>query len=56
MWKMTDQLTLDAGVSYITYKDAEVSYFDPDINANYDESYGRESFSFALGLSYSLPF
>jgi long-subunit fatty acid transport protein len=54
MWKITDQLALDAGVSLITYKDAEVSYFDPDINANYGESYGRESISFAVGLSYSI--
>jgi long-subunit fatty acid transport protein len=54
MWKITDQLTLDAGVSYITYKDAEVSYFDPDLNSSYAESYGRESFSFAVGLSYSI--
>jgi len=54
MWKITDQLTLDAGVSYIMYEDAEVSYFDPDLNGNYNESYGKESISFALGLSYSI--
>lgn len=56
MWKITDLLALDVGVSYITYKDAEVSYFDPHVNDDYAESYGKESISFVLGLSYSLPF
>ena len=56
MWKLTDQLTLDAGFIDVLYKEAQVSYFDPDLNTNYNETYDKKSMSFALGLSYSLPF
>lgn len=56
MWKMTERLTLDAALTNILYPDAEVRYFDPALNSYYDESYGKESFSFALGLSYSIPY
>lgn len=56
MWKITDQLTLDAGVSNVFYQDAKVRYFDPHLNSNYDETYGKKAFSFALGLSYSIPY
>jgi long-subunit fatty acid transport protein len=56
MWKITNQLTLDAGVSNIFYKDANVEYFDPVLNNHYAESYGKEAYSFAVGLSYSIPY
>ena len=53
MWKITDQLTIDAGVSYVFYEDAKVEFNDPDVG-HYAETYGKETISFALGLSYSI--
>lgn len=54
MWKITDQLTLDAGVSTVFYQDSEVTFVDPDLNAPYQETYGKETLIFAVGLSYSI--
>jgi len=56
MWKITDELTLDAGASTILYKDAEVVYNDPHLGDVYDETYGKKAFGFAVGLSYSIPY
>ena len=47
-WKATDQLTLDAGVLYTTYKDEEKSF------GTYTETYDKENLGIAIGLSYSL--
>jgi long-subunit fatty acid transport protein len=54
MWKLTDQLVLDAGVSNIWYKDETVSFADTDLGTSYDETYGKKSLSIAVGLSYSI--
>ena len=54
MWKITEQLVLDAGISNIWYKDETVTFADSDLNMNYDETYGKKSFSAAVGLSYSI--
>lgn len=56
MWKATDQLTLDFGVSSIFYQDAEVVYDDPHLGDSYDETYGKKALTFAVGLSYSIPY
>lgn len=56
MWKATDQFTLDFGVSGIFYQDAEVVYDDPHIGESYNEKYGKEAFTLALGLSYTIPY
>lgn len=53
MWKITDQLTLDAGFSNTFYKDQTVSFEDPDV-PSYSDTYGKTTVTFAAGLSYSL--
>jgi len=54
MWKLTDQLVLDAGVVTVFYQDSEVTFVDPDLQTPYQETYGKENLSFAVGLSYSI--
>ena len=54
MWKITDQLVLDAGISNIWYQNETVSFDDPDLGSSYKETYGKKSFSAAIGLSYSI--
>lgn len=54
MWKITDQLTLDAGVTNVFYQDSEVTFVDPDLQTPYKETYGKETLTFAVGLSYSI--
>jgi long-chain fatty acid transport protein len=54
MWKITKQMTFDAGVSNIMYKDANGSFYDSYLNTNYNETYSKKSMSFAVGLSYSI--
>jgi len=56
MWKATDQLTLDFGVSGLSYQDANVVYDDPHLGGSYNETYGTKAFSIAIGLSYSIPY
>ena len=56
MWKINEQLTIDFGASNIFYTDSEVVYEDPQLGDSYDETYGKKAFSFALGLSYSIPY
>ena len=56
MWKAADQLTLDFGYSNIFYQDAKVVYDDPYLGSSYNESYGKKAFSFAIGLTYDIPF
>lgn len=53
-WRITDQLTFDAGFLNTFYKDAEVSFNDPDINASYKEVLGKTTFDLGFGLSYSI--
>jgi len=52
-WKITDALVLDAGVLKSFYKDETVSFTDPDIGV-YNETYGKNTTGFAIGLSYSI--
>lgn len=53
MWKLTEKLVLDAGVSNIWYGEETVTFTDSDVGT-YDETYGKKSFSVAVGLSYSI--
>jgi long-subunit fatty acid transport protein len=61
MWKITDKLTLDLGVSNTFYQDDEVP-FDyppyPDMTGkpitSYSNNYGKTTFDVAAGLSYSI--
>lgn len=57
MWKLSERLTLDAGFSDTFYKDQTVTYTgDPDLGENfsYSDTYGKTTFDFAIGLSYSI--
>jgi long-subunit fatty acid transport protein len=61
MWKITDKLTLDLGISNTFYQDDEVS-FDyppyPDMAGKpitgYTNNYGKTTVDLAAGLSYSI--
>lgn len=53
MWKITDNLTFDAGFSNTFYQDQTVSYNDPDLGT-YSDVLGKTTYSFAAGLSYSI--
>jgi long-subunit fatty acid transport protein len=53
MWKITDQLKLDAGMSNTFYQDQTVTFSDPNVN-NYNDIYGKTALTFAVGLSYSI--
>ncbi|HSM47564.1 MAG TPA: TonB-dependent receptor [Draconibacterium sp.] len=53
MWKITDKITLDAGVSNTFYKDDTVTFADPDV-ASYNDVYGKTTLSLAAGLSFSI--
>lgn len=57
MWKVGERLTLDAGFSDTFYKDQTVTYNgDPDLGESfsYKDTYGKTTFDFAIGLSYSI--
>lgn len=53
-WRITDQLTFDAGFLNTFYKDAEVSFNDPDLNTSYKEVLGKTTFDLGFGLTYSI--
>ncbi len=53
MWKITDKVTLDAGVSNTFYQDQTVNFADPVV-PSYNDVYGKTTLSFAAGLSFSI--
>jgi long-subunit fatty acid transport protein len=53
MWKITEKMTLDAGISNTFYKDQTVNFADPVISS-YNDVYGKTALTFAAGLSYSI--
>ena len=53
MWKITEKMTLDAGVSNTFYKDQTVNFTDPVVSS-YNDVYGKTALTFAAGLSYSI--
>ncbi len=53
MWKISDKMKLDAGVSNTFYQDETVNFSDPVV-ASYDDVYGKTALTFAVGLSYSI--
>lgn len=56
-WKITEQLAFDAGFMNVFYKDAEVTFTDPDLTINsgkYNEVLGKTTMGFGFGLSYSI--
>jgi long-subunit fatty acid transport protein len=57
MYKIGERLTLDAGFSDTFYKDQTVTYKgDPNFGPNfsYNDTYGKTTLDFAIGLSYSI--
>ncbi len=53
MWKITDRMKLDAGVSNTFYQDQTVTFADPLV-LSYKDVYGKTTIDFAVGLSYSI--
>lgn len=53
MWKITDRLTFDAGISNTFYQDDTVDFTDPDVGA-YQETFAKTTLNLAAGLSYSI--
>ena len=53
MYKITDNLTLDAGVSNTFYEERTVTFNDPHIGT-YTETYDKSTLNIAVGLSYSI--
>lgn len=53
MWKITDKLVFDAGVSNTYYQDQTITFSDPDLGS-YNETLGKTTLNFAAGLSYSI--
>jgi long-chain fatty acid transport protein len=53
MWKLSEKLTLDAGISNTFYKDQTVNFADPVV-PSYNDVYGKTALTFAAGLSYSI--
>jgi len=52
-WKLTEKLVLDAGVLSTTYKDATKAFTDPTFG-KYNETYGKTTFDFAIGIGYKI--
>ncbi|MCK3684645.1 hypothetical protein [Maribellus sp. YY47] len=52
-WKLTDRLTMDAGVLNTFYKKETVTFEDPTFG-KYDESYKKTTTSISAGISYSI--
>jgi len=53
MWKITDKLTFDLGVSNTFYEDDTVTFTDAYVGS-YKEVYGKTTLNLAAGLSYSI--
>jgi len=53
MWKITDKLVLDAGVSNAFYQDQTVNFADPLV-PSYNDVYGKTALNFSAGISYSI--
>jgi long-chain fatty acid transport protein len=53
MWKLSEKLTLDAGISNTFYEDQTVNFADPVV-PSYNDVYGKTALTFAAGLSYSI--
>ena len=52
-WKLTDRITLDAGVLNTFYQKEKVTFADP-VFGDYDESYQKTTLSLSAGISYSI--
>lgn len=59
-WNIGKKLSLDAGMMLTTYKDYTKTFdasFDPNaqlIGHSYNETYGKDTFTFAIGLGYKI--
>ena len=59
-WNLNKKLVLDAGMMITTYKDYTKTFdasFDPyaaAIGKSYNETYGKDTFTFAIGIGYKI--
>lgn len=57
-WNINERLVLDAGAMLTTYKDDTKTFdstFDPlAANGSYNETYGKDTFTFAFGIGYKI--
>ncbi len=53
MYKISKSMTLDAGFYNSFYKDVNVQFTDPKVDA-YSETLSRNAFNFSIGLSYHI--
>ncbi len=53
MWKLTDRLVVDLGVSNTFYEDDTVTFTDAYVGS-YDEVFAKTTINFAAGISYSI--
>lgn len=51
-WKINKALTLDAGAMYTVYKDSNKTFGTAP--STYSETYDKENYGFAIGISYSI--
>lgn len=52
-WNLSKKLVLDAGVMLTTYKD-DTKVFNDATFGTYNETYGKDTFAFAIGIGYKI--
>jgi len=53
-WKLNKRLSLDAGALLTTYKDANKTFTEPAPFNTYNETYGKSTFDFSVGIGYKI--
>ncbi|MFY9150677.1 MAG: hypothetical protein WAO52_01590 [Prolixibacteraceae bacterium] len=53
-WNLNKKLVLDAGTMITTYKDYTKSFTEPAPFGTYNETYGKSTFTFAIGIGYKI--
>ena len=53
-WNMNKRLVLDAGMMLTTYKNSTKSFTEAAPIGTYNETYGKDTFTFAFGLGYRI--
>jgi len=53
-WKINKRLILDAGMLLTTYKNSTKTFTEAVPIGTYDETYGKDTFTFAFGIGYKI--
>lgn len=53
-WNLGKKLVLDAGTMITTYKDDTKTFTEPAPFGTYNETYGKDTFTFAIGIGYKI--